>query len=516
MALIGYGRVSALEEETWRQHDALESAGCTRIFTDRASGAHEERPELARCFDHLREGDVLVVTRLDRLGRSLRDLVDTVTALGERGVAIRSLDKGIDTTGPDAAAVLGVCAALAEFELDVVRERTALAAVGIREPRLGAFVEAARSLPPWRAGPAPDEADAAEAVAAQAAAPAAPDLVAPEPKAPAAQPPPLVAARPPRTAARRRALIAVQIGVTMAAAVAAFHVARSGAESSRVDLTHTAANRDAALRFPDGWRRTSADLSVTALGLDGAIVLAQGRAGGSMLMAGMSPATGATLLPPAVLRASVGTPHPVSVRLGGQAAQRFADVRLRDRTRRMTVIVIPTTRGALTLACVAKPGELAALRPVCDRVAQSLRPTRGRALPLGPSVRYQGDLDALVGALDTRRAARRAKLASVRTASQQARVAQQLSSAYAAARAAGAAERVSPREAAAHRRILTAIDATRVAYARLAGAARSASATRFDRARAAVAGAEGRLRTALAALRPLGYEPTVVESSEGS
>ena len=152
MALIGYARVSVLDEETWHQHDALEAAGCARIFTDRSSGAHEERPELARCFDHLREGDTLVVARLDRIGRSLRDLVDTTLALGERGIALRSLDDAIDTTGPDGPAVLVICETLAAFELELVRERTALAATGVREPRLGAFVEAARSLPSRRSG----------------------------------------------------------------------------------------------------------------------------------------------------------------------------------------------------------------------------------------------------------------------------------------------------------------------------------------------------------------------------
>ena len=147
MALIGYARVSVLEEESWHQHDVLEEAGCIRIFTDRSSGAHEERPELARCFDHLRDGDTLVVARLDRLGRSLRDLVDTTLALDERGITLRSLDESIDTTGPEGAAVLKVCEALTAFELELVRERTALASAGVREPRLGTFVEAARSLP---------------------------------------------------------------------------------------------------------------------------------------------------------------------------------------------------------------------------------------------------------------------------------------------------------------------------------------------------------------------------------
>ncbi len=166
MALIGYARVSVLEEEPWLQHDALEAAGCKRVFTDRASGAVEERPELARLFDHLREGDTIVVTRLERIGRSQRDLVDTIGTLAARGVGLRSLDATLDTTGAKGKPVVAVCAALSEFELDIVRERAALAAVGLREPRearLGALVEAARSRPSRRAAAEPADTQQLEA-----------------------------------------------------------------------------------------------------------------------------------------------------------------------------------------------------------------------------------------------------------------------------------------------------------------------------------------------------------------
>jgi hypothetical protein len=345
-----------------------------------------------RCFDHLREGDVLVVWRLERLGRSLRDLVDMVTALGERGIAIRSLDESMDSTGADGPAVLQVCGALAEFELDIVRERAALAAAGVREPRRSALAEAARRLPSWRASAAPPEgtpdaaptATAGPAPAATAgpapAAPAGPAPSASEPTAPAAQPSPAGPAvvRPPRSAARRRALMAVQVAFSLAAAGAAFHVARSDADTARAALTRTTVNRDVQLRFPGDWRRASADLSVAALGLDDAIVLTLGRAGGSTLMAGLSPATGATLLTPALRRRLAQAPRPVSVRLGAHNAQHFADLRLRDSTRSMTVFVVPTTRGALTLACLAAPRDVATVRDVCHRVAQTMRPRHAR------------------------------------------------------------------------------------------------------------------------------------------
>jgi DNA invertase Pin-like site-specific DNA recombinase len=124
MALVGYARVSTHEQETSLQQDALEAAGCERIFADRASGALAERPELARALEYARQGDTLVVWRLDRLGRSLRDLIETVTALGERGVGFRSLTESIDTTTPGGRLVFHVFAALAEFERDLIRERT--------------------------------------------------------------------------------------------------------------------------------------------------------------------------------------------------------------------------------------------------------------------------------------------------------------------------------------------------------------------------------------------------------
>ena len=123
-ALLGYARVSTGEQDLDLQHDALHAAGCIRIFSDTASGALDERPELGRLLDHLREGDTLVVWRLDRLGRSLRHLIDTVTTLADRGVGFRSLQESIDTTTPGGRLVFHVFAALAEFERDLIRERT--------------------------------------------------------------------------------------------------------------------------------------------------------------------------------------------------------------------------------------------------------------------------------------------------------------------------------------------------------------------------------------------------------
>lgn len=122
--LIGYARVSTEEQTLDLQRDALTAAGCGRIFTDTLSGATAERPGLGQALDQLRAGDTLVVWRLDRLGRSLRHLIDAVTALEQRGVGFRSLTESIDTTSPGGKLIFHIFGALAEFERDLIRERT--------------------------------------------------------------------------------------------------------------------------------------------------------------------------------------------------------------------------------------------------------------------------------------------------------------------------------------------------------------------------------------------------------
>lgn len=123
-SLIGYARVSTSDQDPELQHAALRNAGCLRIFTDTASGVLTERDELRKCLDYLREDDTLVVWKLDRLGRSLPHLIDTVTALGARGVGFCSLTEGFDTTTAGGKLLFHVLGALAEFERDVLRERT--------------------------------------------------------------------------------------------------------------------------------------------------------------------------------------------------------------------------------------------------------------------------------------------------------------------------------------------------------------------------------------------------------
>lgn len=138
-ALVGYARVSTKGQKLDRQIASLEAAGCHRIFSDKKSGKNTEREELWKALDYLREGDTLVVPSLDRLGRSIQDLISIVAGLRERGIGFRSLHESLDTTTPGGRLVFHVFAALAEFirELIVQGTHEGLAAARARGQRLG-------------------------------------------------------------------------------------------------------------------------------------------------------------------------------------------------------------------------------------------------------------------------------------------------------------------------------------------------------------------------------------------
>jgi DNA invertase Pin-like site-specific DNA recombinase len=122
--LIGYARVSTDDQKLDAQTDALTAAGAERIFSDKASGARDDRPGLAAALLHAHEGDCLVVTKLDRLGRGLRSLLDFIEELRARGVAFRSLGDAIDTTTAQGRFFLAIVDAFAEMERELIRERT--------------------------------------------------------------------------------------------------------------------------------------------------------------------------------------------------------------------------------------------------------------------------------------------------------------------------------------------------------------------------------------------------------
>jgi DNA invertase Pin-like site-specific DNA recombinase len=122
--IVGYARVSTEDQTLALQQDALQAAGCSRIFTDTVSGAKAERPGLTQALDHLREGDTLVVWRLDRLGRSLANLIELMTLLDDRKIGFHSLTEQIDTTTSGGKLIFHIFGALAEFERNLNRERT--------------------------------------------------------------------------------------------------------------------------------------------------------------------------------------------------------------------------------------------------------------------------------------------------------------------------------------------------------------------------------------------------------
>ena len=121
---IGYARVSTGEQNLDLQRDALTHAGCEHVYTDEMSGVKAERPGLRQALTYLREGDTLVVWRLDRLGRSLTDLIARMAELRQRNVGFKSLHESIDTTSPAGKLQFHIFSALAEFERDLIRERT--------------------------------------------------------------------------------------------------------------------------------------------------------------------------------------------------------------------------------------------------------------------------------------------------------------------------------------------------------------------------------------------------------
>lgn len=123
--LIGYGRASTQGQDLTQQREELTAAGCVRLFTEKVSGAKRDRPELARMLDHLRPGDVVVVTRLDRLARSTRDLLDIAEQLAAQDAGLRSIaEPWADTTTPAGKMVLTVFAGIAEFERALILDRT--------------------------------------------------------------------------------------------------------------------------------------------------------------------------------------------------------------------------------------------------------------------------------------------------------------------------------------------------------------------------------------------------------
>lgn len=123
MALVGYARVSSVGQSLEVQLDKLAKAGCEKVFSEKRSGLDTERPQLAECLRYVREGDTLVISRIDRLARSAEHLLSLVRELEGKGVALRVLDQSLDTSDAAGKAFLGMLAVFAQFEADIRKER---------------------------------------------------------------------------------------------------------------------------------------------------------------------------------------------------------------------------------------------------------------------------------------------------------------------------------------------------------------------------------------------------------
>ena len=146
MMLIGYARVSTQDQKLRLQHDALTDGGCEKLFREKLSGTSTTLPAREKLLAFARKGDVVVVWKLDRLGRSLRDLIGVVNSLQDRGVGLRSLQEAIDTTTPAGKLTFHIFAALAEFERDMIRERTSAGLAAAR--KRGVAIGRPRALTP--------------------------------------------------------------------------------------------------------------------------------------------------------------------------------------------------------------------------------------------------------------------------------------------------------------------------------------------------------------------------------
>lgn len=129
---IGYARVSTQEQDLALQLDALTKEGCEKIFQEKASGAQRDRPELKAALSYMRKGDTLVIWKIDRLARSMKQLIETIESFQDQGIGLKSLQDPIDTSSPSGKLVFHIFAALAEFERGVIRERTT---AGLRAAR---------------------------------------------------------------------------------------------------------------------------------------------------------------------------------------------------------------------------------------------------------------------------------------------------------------------------------------------------------------------------------------------
>jgi hypothetical protein len=294
-------------------------------------------------------------------------------------------------------------------------------------------------------------------------------------------------------------------GIAGAAALGLVLGSAGSAGTEPASSPGTIANETFELRHGDGWRRARGAASAGPR-LEDAVGL-EARDGSGTLVAGLTEATGPTLLPATFLdrlEKAPGTDDPV--RLGKVAAYRYADVRPKGADRDLRIYVAPTSSGIVTVECSPAAGRAEDLWPACETVATTLRLKKGRALPLGPSEDFAERARAALRRLAQSRSRGLGELRSAQRASGQAAAASSVAKAYGQAADALGKAGAPPQAGPATREIVTALRSTAAAYTGLAAAARADSRQRWNSARATVKRREAATRRAVQALERLGYE----------
>ena len=266
------------------------------------------------------------------------------------------------------------------------------------------------------------------------------------------------------------------------------------------------AGRQLGLTVPGQWQRLRTAPRVPGLRIADVIAVAPPGGTGAALLAGRIEASGPVLLPAPLLRRLADPPaNDDTVALGQLQAYRYAGLAPRGFNGRINVYSVPTTAGVASVACVS-PARAEEFLAACERVASTLKLSRGEPVPLGPDRRYAARLDRTIGRLNRARAAGRSRLQGARTPAGQARTAGGLAAAYREAATSLARGRVlNPAEQQANRQIIAALRTTQAAYTRMAAGARGADRGRYNAARAAVVRGEAAVQRGVESLEPLGY-----------
>ena len=303
-----------------------------------------------------------------------------------------------------------------------------------------------------------------------------------------------------------RPLIAVGAVAAALAAVAGFLLGGSGSDSEGSSLTGTAAARTLSFSFPGDWRRVSEQPEIPGLRLETPVVLAPRAGSSSRMVAGLTDASGPTLLPRRLLDALPGEPpRGEPVELGELQAYRYTGLRPSGSPLELTLFTIPTSAGVATIACAAERGAVESFETDCQQSAATATLSGADALELGPSDRYARLASRTIERLGTAREEGLRRLRGADSQAGQAQAAAGVARAYRAASRSFAGATVGPAESDANAALAAALRETGAGYERLASAARAGSGDAYAGARRDVRRDEARVRRALQALEPLGY-----------